>query len=258
VLMAAAIMVATSGWAQSIQSQGHHPATNLAARQLLVVVTNNWSDLQGKLYAFEKHNHKWVLKFTNAIVVGSKGLGMGDGLVAMPISDGPIKHEGDMKSPAGIFTFGTAFGYADSKDVTWIKNPYIRAFDTLICVDDMRSPNYNKLVDKDTAKSDYKSFEYMHLKKDYYKWGLFINHNTGKTVPGDGSCVFLHIWGDDHTGTAGCTAMTENNVLRILHWINARDKPLLVQLPVEQYRQIRAGYNLPKISYPLNTKKALR
>jgi L,D-peptidoglycan transpeptidase YkuD (ErfK/YbiS/YcfS/YnhG family) len=218
----------------------------LKCSQLLVVVNNGWDSLGGKLYAFEKVHGKWKLRFSNAVVLGSKGVALGDGLVKLSIS-GPVKHEGDKRSPAGIFSIGTAFGYAEKKDAAWIKNRYVQAFDTLICVDDANSANYNKLVGKDTAPHDYNSFEYMHLKKDYYKWGLFINHNSGKVVPGDGSCIFMHIWEDDHTGTDGCTAMTESTMLRVLRWINAKDRPMLVQLPRSDYLKIRKIYHLPRI-----------
>jgi len=213
----------------------------------MVVVTDGWNNLQGKLYAFSRVHHHWVLKFSNAVVVGKTGLAVGDGFVPLTIPGAPVKHEGDKKSPAGIFTIGTAFGYADKKDAAWIKNPYVRAFDTLICVDDMHSVNYNKLVAKDTAKADYNSFEYMHRKDNYYEWRLFINHNSTNTVPGDGSCIFMHIWENNHEGTVGCTAMTEHHILRVLHWINAKDNPLLVQLPRVEYRELRKVYGLPAL-----------
>jgi len=222
--------------------------TNLHAKQLMVVVTDGWNSLQGKIYGFKKHKDKWVLQFTYPIVVGSKGLGVGDGIVPFDIKDAPVKKEGDLKSPAGIFTIGTAFGYADYKDAKWIKNPYKKATDTLICVDDMHSAHYNTLVNNDPAKRDWKSFEHMHLTKNYYKWGLFINHNSDKVVPGNGSCIFMHIWENDLVGTDGCTAMKEAHIIHILHWINAVNHPLLVQLPKSEYIKYRSQYNLPKIN----------
>ena len=216
-------------------------------KHLMVVVTDNWDNIQGTIYVFDKQDGKWLLRFSNPIVVGSKGLGIGDGLVPLSFPKAPVKKEGDKKSPAGFFSIGTAFGYADYKDAKWINNPYIKATDTLICVDDPHSVHYNTLINNDPAKSDYNSYEHMLLAKDYYKWGLFINHNAGKIVPGDGSCVFMHIWGNDHEGTAGCTAMTEENLLRILHWINAGEHPLLVQLPKVEYLKIREEFGLPAI-----------
>jgi L,D-peptidoglycan transpeptidase YkuD (ErfK/YbiS/YcfS/YnhG family) len=219
-----------------------------SSKQLMVVITDDWSNLQGTIYVFNKQDDKWIFKFSNPIVVGSKGLGVGEGLTPLSIENAPVKKEGDMKSPAGFFSIGTAFGYADYKDTKWINNPYVKATDTLICVDDPHSAYYNTLIDNNPSKTDYKSFEHMRLQKDYYKWGLFINHNSPKVTPGSGSCVFMHIWGSNHEGTAGCTAMTETDMLRILHWIKASDNPLLVQLPKAEYLQFKERFNLPNIN----------
>lgn len=218
-------------------------------KQLMVVVTDGWDNVQGTIYVYEKHEDNWFLKYCNSIVVGGKGLAIGSGLVALSIPDAPYKKEGDMKSPAGIFSMGTAFGYANYIDAKWINYPYIKATDTLICVDDMKSAAYNTLIDKKAGKVDYKSYENMLLKKDYYKWGIFINHNAPRVVPGYGSCIFMHIWENDHSGTAGCTAMKEDDLLRILHWLNNEDTPVLVQMPRKEYQKIKAQYNLPELDY---------
>ncbi len=217
------------------------------SQQLMVVVTNNWDNLQGTIYVFDKVENKWVLNFSNPIVVGGKGLGVGEGLVPFKIDGAPIKKEGDMKSPAGIFSFGTAFGYADYKEANWLKYPYKKASDTLICVDDMKSAFYNTLINKGEKTVDYNSYENMHLKKDYYKWGLFINHNAPNVNPGNGSCIFMHIWENDHSGTAGCTAMTEANLLKVLNWIRAEKHPLLVQFTKNEYDKIKGKFELPNL-----------
>ncbi len=225
-----------------------HAQQTLHSQQLMIVLTDGWASLQGTLYAFEKHKDKWVLRFTNAVVVGSKGLGIGDGLVPLTIDGAPIKKEGDLKAPAGIFTIGTAFGYAGYQDARWIKNTYTKAADTVICVDDMHSAHYNTLLNKDSTQSDWNSFEYMHRKDNYYKWGLFVNHNASPPVAGHGSCIFMHIWQNAHQGTEGCTAMREADILRVLHWINAKRNPLLVQMPKSEYARLAAQYGLPAIN----------
>lgn len=61
------------------------------SQQLMVVVTNNWDNLQGTIYVFDKVENKWVLNFSNPIVVGGKGLGVGDGLVPFKIDGAPLK-----------------------------------------------------------------------------------------------------------------------------------------------------------------------
>ncbi len=143
-------------------ANSQQPPTPLHTQQIMVVLTDGWNSLQGTLYGFEKHKGKWVLQFSNPVVVGSNGLGMGDGLVPLAIEGAPIKKEGDLKAPAGIFSIGTAFGYAGDNEANWIKNPYTKAADTVICVDDMHSAHYNTLLNKDSVKSDWNSFEYMH------------------------------------------------------------------------------------------------
>lgn len=222
---------------------------SLPAQQLLVVVANGWNNLQGRLYAYNKTGSKWVFQFSNRVVLGEKGLGLGHGLVPLLIDNVPIKKEGDKKSPAGIFSIGTAFGYAPYQDAGWINNRYIPCTDTLICVDDLHSVNYNQLVKKDTAAKDYNSHEEMRLEKDYYKWGLVVNYNTDKPVAGGGSCIFIHIWESDHEGTTGCTAMKEDDLLQILHWIKASANPVLVQLPEKEYTKFAAQYGLPLINF---------
>ncbi len=246
-----------AAYGQKTQNQAYK---NLHSRQLLIVVTDGWDSLRGTLYCFSCQNHHWQLKFSNAVVVGSKGLGIGSGAVKLPFQSGPVKKEGDKKSPAGIFTIGTAFGYADKNDAHWIKNRYIKATDTLICVDDSHSAHYNTLINNVQANTDYNSFEYMHRKDDYYKWGLFINHNSDPAVAGEGSCIFMHIWENEHEGTVGCTAMKEADLLRILRWINAKKRPLLVQLPKDEYTRLRRSLHLPAIGdkenqEPSTTKK---
>jgi len=223
------------------------PSTTVQSQQLMVVRTNGWASLQGTLYAYEKKHGQWVLQFSNAVVVGSNGLGIGDGLVPLTIAGAPDKKEGDLKAPAGIFTIGTAFGYADKGQAKWIKTQYTKAADTVICVDDMHSAHYNTLLNKDSTNSDWNSFEYMHRKDNYYKWGLFVNHNAGSPVPGKGSCIFMHIWENNHEGTEGCTAMQEADMLRLLHWINAKKNPLLVQMPSAEYGHLATQYGLPAI-----------
>ena len=220
---------------------------SIDAQQLLVVITNDWNSVGGRLYCFEKSNGKWVRQFSNLVVVGKKGLGIGEGIVPFHIPDAPNKNEGDLKSPAGIFKIGTAFGYADYNDAKWIRNPYIKASDTLLCVDDAKSAYYNKLVENNSKDKDWNSFEHMHRQDNYYKWGLFVDHNSTNPEPGKGSCIFLHIWENKKAGTSGCTAMKEKNLLKLLHWIDSTKKPVLVQFPKNEYLKLASQFNLPDI-----------
>jgi len=75
-----------------------------------------------------------------------------------------------------------------------------------------------------------------------------IGHNVNPTVPGAGSCVFLHVWSGPGSWTAGCTAMEQEQLELILAWLDPAKRPLLVQLPAAQYKRLMKPWNLPKLA----------
>jgi len=195
-------------------------------KQLIIVTTKNWSTPNGTLQRFEKEGSSWQ-KVGKAfkIKLGRNGLGWGIGLHTIPANAKYIKKEGDGKAPAGIFNLKQAFGYAPFK----IDYPYVVYRETDHCVDDVNSKLYNKIVDSTKAKIDYKSKEHMKFPKDYYKYGIVVNHNhidEKGAVKGAGSCIFMHI---KKVPTAGCTVMYEGEMKEIIGWLDPKDKPLLVQ-----------------------------
>jgi D-alanyl-D-alanine dipeptidase len=219
----------------------------LPASQLIIVVAKDWNDIHAKLYAFEKRKTVWHLQFSFGAVIGERGMAMGEGIAKISITGAPQKREGDMKSPAGIFLLGPAFGYASRHTTDWIHISYVEATDTLVCVDDPQSVQYNEMIKSDTVKKDWNSQEDMHRKDHDYEWGLFVQHNHHPVKSGMGSCIFLHIWGGAEKGTAGCTAMEENNILKLLHWIRADKRPMLVQFPEHVYKKIQKDFLLPDL-----------
>jgi len=219
----------------------------LDSKQLLIIITEGWNDVKGRLYCYEKKGSQWQMAFSNQVVVGINGMGLGVGIKSFDMPGVPLKKEGDLKAPAGIFKIGTAFGYANKKEVPWLRMPYIEATNDLLCIDDGTSSSYNKLVYYSRTKQDWNSREEMHRKDDMYKWGLYIEHNSIDPLQGRGSCIFIHIWKNNSKGTAGCSAMQEDDILRLLKWINASKKPLLVQFPRKEYESIQGRFNLPRL-----------
>jgi L,D-peptidoglycan transpeptidase YkuD (ErfK/YbiS/YcfS/YnhG family) len=219
----------------------------LPAEQVIIVVSQHWDTPGAQLYAFEKQKDSWQPQFSFPVVLGQKGMAMGKGMIEIQVSDAPGKKEGDLKSPAGIFYLGPAFGYADKSGMGWIHLRYIQVTDTLICVDDPHSAFYNQLIRTDGKEADWKSHEEMHRKDIEYTWGIFVQHNVCPVKKSLGSCIFLHIWEGAGEGTAGCTAMEEKNILKLLHWMRADKHPILVQFPYKAYKKIRENYQLPDL-----------
>ena len=204
-------------------------------KQLIVVSTKNWSTSNGILQRFEKEGNSWqkVGKAIN-IKLGRNGLGWGIGLHTTPKNAKYIKKEGDGKAPAGIFSLKQAFGYAPFK----IEYPYEVYRETDHCVDDVNSKIYNKIVDSKKVSIDYKSKEHMKFPKDYYKYGIIVNHNhidEYGAVKGAGSCIFIHI---KKVPTAGCTVMKEAEMKEIIKWLDMKSEPLLVQGTVEVVKRL--------------------
>lgn len=228
-------------------------SSSAAPRQAVIVKTANWQAHQGSLQCYERSstNETWKARGESIpIVVGRNGLGWGVGL--HPAADmeahrdgGKEKREGDGRAPAGIFRLSSAFGYAPAKEAGGIKLPYLQATPSLRCVDDTQSLHYNRIVDSALIKPDWKSAEEMHRPDDQYRMGIVVDHNTNPIVSGRGSCIFIHIWRGADKGTAGCTAMSQENMERLLRWLDPSANPVLIQLPERIYPKLRTAWDLP-------------
>lgn len=216
------------------------------SRQLLVVTTPGWDSARGTLRRFERRGARagWAQVGREfAVVVGRSGLGWGAGLSETG-GEGPSKKEGDGRAPAGVFTLTRAFGFASAGETAWLRMPYTPLTGGVECVDDTASAHYNRVVDRaDVGAADWNSSERMR-EVEGYRWGVVVAHNA-RAVPGGGSCIFLHVWAGSQKGTAGCTAMEQPNLETLLRWLDAKKRPLLVQLPESEYARLRPAWKLP-------------
>ncbi len=214
----------------------------LKSGQVVVVTTPGWNSVQGTLSVWESNGRKWKPVIRDIpVVVGRSGLAWGVNNGIGPHLTGKQKKEGDGNAPAGIFPLTGLFGYEDIS----AKMNSLKVTTSTFCVDDTASKNYNRLVNTDTLVRDWTSAETMRMKSDAYKFGIFTGYNMLDPVPGKGSCIFMHIWQSPQRGTAGCTAMTEESVLRLIALLDSSKRPLLVQLPETEYKKVRKRFNLP-------------
>ena len=211
-------------------------------RQLVVVVSPNNKSVKARLYKFAKVGKGWKeVDQSHPVNLGRKGLAWGKGLHSP--KPGLQKKEGDQRSPAGIFRFGTAFGYAQDGELP-LKLPYIQITESEICVEDPDSPFYNQLVNVNEVQQDWTSRESMLRTDEQYKWGIFLKQNL-PPVPEDGSCIFFHLWRAPGSGTLGCTAMAEDHLLSLMQWLDPKKEPLLMQMTAKDYRDYQRKFSLP-------------
>lgn len=248
-LALAAVMLACSATAGATGSVTPAPHAWRDARQLVLVVTDGWDATAGTLQRFEMREGRWQVASTPAqISVGRNGAAWGLGLHPAQ-AQGPQKQEGDGRAPAGIFTLGDAFGYADKVDTAM---PYRAMQASSYCIDVPDSPLYNRIIDtrvegEDAAKGSTEPMRLdLHNKGDIrYREGLVIGHNMTAT-PRAGSCIFAHLWRTPGEPTAGCTAMAAETMNDVLGWLRPDARPVFVLLPRAEYARLIHDWQLPE------------
>ncbi|WP_313347759.1 hypothetical protein [Stenotrophomonas sp.] len=227
-------------------------------RQMIVVTTDGWDATHGALQAYSFDDTKgWQAEGPPfEVAVGRSGSAWGVGLRPNSTDAGaqrpgePVKREGDGRSPAGMFSIGTAFGYAGKADTAL---PYQPMLASSYCMDVPDSKYYNRIVDADVVGSEAVegSTEPMrldlHNKGDVrYREGFVIEHNPGGEA-GRGSCIFAHLWRAPGEATAGCTAMQPEHMHALLKWLDPAAKPVFVLLPRLQYQRLQHDWALPSL-----------
>lgn len=243
-----ALLMGACTQAPTIPPEPHTAPESLAsARQLVVVVTPSWDATSGWLRRYERDANaaQWSpVGASMQVVIGRTGLAWGDPRLANRF-DQPTKHEGDGRSPAGLFPLDTAFGFAEREQMASLRVPYVQLRDDSDCVDDEQSVHYNTVVERSRVPSiDWNSSERMR-QIPLYRVGVIVGYNATPPARGRGSCIFLHIWSGPSSVTAGCTAMEAADVESIVRWLDRARGPMIVQLPDSEYQRLRGPWRLP-------------
>jgi D-alanyl-D-alanine dipeptidase len=223
-LLATATMARTADLSKAIPT---------ATKQLVLVTTASWADSKSTLqrYARSKVGGSWTpVGRPIPALVGEGGLAWGHGLHEMPRKTERLKREGDRCAPAGVFRITSALGQVSPAEAGPLRLPYRLITPTLEAVDDPSSRFYNQIVDRaKVARPDWHSAELL-AKGRHYRLALALGHNP-QNIPGAGSCIFIHEWIGQRTGTAGCTVLRRAALLELIRWLDASAQPVLVQAP---------------------------
>jgi L,D-peptidoglycan transpeptidase YkuD (ErfK/YbiS/YcfS/YnhG family) len=218
-------------------------------KQLVLVVVPDWQSTSGTLQRFSRGPTAWVPDGPSfRVSVGRAGTGWGLGRHS-ELMAGPVKREGDGRSPAGVFDIGPAFG----------KQPQLATgLDYLAldgghwCIDVSESPHYNRIVHQRevgeaavVGSTEPMRRDLQPAGDDQYRIGFVIGHNP-TAQPGAGSCIFAHPWLDEGTSTAGCIGASEDDLLQTLAWLDAAAAPRLVLLPAAEHRRLVEAWGLPR------------
>ena len=127
------------------------------------------------------------------------------------------KREGDHKSPIGNWKFRQIFYRKDKiKSLPLILPdlPYdlVPLEEDFGWCDDKDDVNYNKFV-----KHPYpKSAEKLWRKDDVYNIIVVLGYNDDPVVKGHGSAIFMHCARPDYSGTEGCVALHQDDLIMLL------------------------------------------
>ncbi len=215
--------------------------------QAVVVITENDAANKGTATLFSRSGPKGKWKVEGdafPVVIGRSGLAW-DAKQA-PENVAAIKKEGDGNSPAGLFPLTFAFGSAAKPEGTNLSFTEIGPYTE--CIDDTASSHYNKIVDRmKVGIFDWKSSEKMLEIGEEYALGVFVGYNSYPVEKGNGSCIFLHVWKDVESPTSGCTAMSRENMERVMTWLDPEKHPYLVQMTAADHKKLAKKWNLPQI-----------
>ncbi len=180
--------------------------------QLVIVLPGKNTDTRSRLYALEKRESTW-----HTVIDGVPATNGQNGF-APPGQ----KREGDGKTPSGIFKIAYAFGYGTSCDTGL---DYRQATEKDVWIDDPRSDDYNRWI---TGSPGNYSHEKMKRKDHLYKYGMVVKYNMNPIVKGKGSAIFIHMWRAPDKPTAGCIAVSEETIQKLLAFLDKREQPVII------------------------------
>ena len=173
---------------------------------ILVTATNmNTPIASVQLFQRETEHAPWhAVNASEPAVLGHSGMAWGADFHGIALRGEPLKTEGDMRSPGGIYRVGRSFGFAASSRPAYLQLLPRKT----VCVDDSSSPAYNTITTRAAIGSNVHTED---MSGNLYRRGLVIDYPTDAAAK-SGSCIFIHVWRAAERGTSGCVGLPEPRV----------------------------------------------
>jgi L,D-peptidoglycan transpeptidase YkuD (ErfK/YbiS/YcfS/YnhG family) len=192
------------------------PEPLASARRLVVVTADSMTTSLARMQRFERaaSTQPWrALDAPQPALVGRNGMAWAYAFRASAKNGERVKVEGDKRAPAGFFRIGRSFGVAPSS-----RPNYLQIKQGSVCVDDLESAAYNTITTR--AKVGAMTHGENMWRVPAYRNGLVVDYPTNRRVRA-GSCIFIHIRTPAATGTAGCVAVPEPQVIALQDFAEA-------------------------------------
>lgn len=214
-------------------------------KQLVMSIAPTWSATTGRLQLFERQGGGWVASGPAwPVLYGKNGLVWGRGVLGSG-EPGAHKQERDGRAPCGVFGIGKIYTY-DSALPAGAKYPFRTVGEGDAWVDDVNSPDYNRHLTVDPANPPPWFAKQKMRHGDFaYRWLVEIRHNSDPPAPGAGSAIFFHIRRGPTRPSAGCTTMVEGDLVNLMRWLRADQRPHYALLPRAEYEAKWKAWGLP-------------
>lgn len=208
--MRAVILAAIALLAPHLALAQSCPEPLASARRLVLVTAETFASTTASVQRYERDapNAPWQLSGGAAsALIGHNGLAWAHAFRKFARKNEPQKMEGDKCAPAGFFKIGSSFGFAASD-----RPGYLRITEGMTCVDDPASPAYNTIASRADIGPKVHG-ENMSRVPEYAR-GLLIDYPSDRKARA-GSCIFIHLQLPGKTGTSGCVALPEPQLIAL-------------------------------------------
>lgn len=183
------------------------PQPLASATRLALVTADGFDTSNATMRLFDRAtpSDAWrALGEAEPALIGKAGMAWSHFFRAYSRKGEPRKAEGDKRIPAGFYRIGKSFGTLPPN-----RDDYLHITEGMTCVDDLRSPAYNKITSRATVGWKV-SGENMWRVPEYVR-GLLVDYPTDAKARA-GSCIFIHASVPNKTGTGGCVALPQARV----------------------------------------------
>ena len=130
------------------------------------------------------------------------------------------KIEGDKCTPTGIYSIEKIYYREDRLSMPKLDFQTIPINKNFGWCDDIRSTYYNKFIKFPFTYSA----EFLYRADDIYNIICIISYNINTVIKNKGSAIFLHVANSNYSGTAGCLALKQDDLIELLQNIDLDTK----------------------------------
>ena len=142
------------------------------------------------------------------------------------VTTADLKCEGDGKTPIGVYALKRGLCYAKDFESAF---PMVVYDEDDMWSEDVNSADYNTFVENPDPER--KGDRLWQRHDTLFRYIVVVEYNTDPIVAGAGSAIFMHAWRAEGKPTAGCVAMAESDIKRIVEWLDPELRPHIMIMP---------------------------